>query len=131
MIIVGDVEVTFGDDLCGALGLAHGAPVSETQHVPRLCNIFFGLSYLFVYTNLVRGRTVEDSQSPLLRAIPVYGNYGNATHEFRHVHYTEAAAFNSHVVEVNVRTDTGELAPFVVGKVLLTLHLRKHNGGHS
>ena len=26
--IVGDAEVTFGDDLCGALGLAHGAHVS-------------------------------------------------------------------------------------------------------
>ena len=25
MTIVGDEEVTFGDDLCGALGLAHGA----------------------------------------------------------------------------------------------------------
>ena len=29
MTIVGDVEVTFGDDLCGALGLEDGAPVSE------------------------------------------------------------------------------------------------------
>ena len=38
---------------------------------------------------------------------------------------------NSDVVEANIRTDTGELAPFVDGKVLLTLHLRKRNGGHS
>ena len=38
------------------------------------CNMFFGLSHLFVYTNLVRGRMVGDSQSPLLRAIPVSGN---------------------------------------------------------
>ena len=53
MDIVGKVEVRFGDDLCGALGLAQGAHVSGTQHVPRLCNMFFGLSYLFVYTNLV------------------------------------------------------------------------------
>ena len=131
MTIVGDVEVTFGDDLCGALGLAHGAHASRTNHVPRLCNMFFGLSYLFVYTNLVRGRMVGDSQAPLLRAVPVYGNYGDATHEFRHVHYTEAAAFNSDVVEVNIRTDTGELAPFVDGKVLLTLHLRKRDGRQS
>ena len=58
-----------------------------------------------------------------MRAIPVYDNYGDATHEFRQVHYTEAAAFNSNVVEVNIRTDTGEFAPFVNGKVLLTLHL--------
>ena len=43
----------------------------------------------------------------------MYGNYGDATHEFRHVHYTEATAFNSDVVEFNIRTDTGELAPFV------------------
>ena len=48
MTIVGDVEVTFGDDLCRALGLAQGTHVSETQRVPRLCNMFFGLSYLFV-----------------------------------------------------------------------------------
>ena len=131
MDFVVDVEVTFGEDLCGALGLAQGAHVSETQHVPRLCNLFFGLSYLFVYTNLVRGRLVGETQSPLLRAIPVYGNYGDSTHEFRHIHYTEAAAFNSDVVEVNIRPDTGELAPFVDGNVLLTLHLRKRNGRHS
>ena len=82
MNIVGDVEMTFGDDLCGALGLAHGAHVSETSYVPSLCSMFFGLSYLFVYTNLIRGRMVGDSQTPLLRAIPVYGIYGDATHEF-------------------------------------------------
>ena len=96
--------MTFGDDLCGLLGLAQGTHVSETQHVPTLCNMFYGLSYLFVYTNLVRGRLVGDTESPLLRAIPVYGNYGDATHEFRHIHYTEAASFNSDVVEVNIRT---------------------------
>ena len=123
MDIVGGVEVTFGDDLCGLLGLAQGTHVSETQHVPRLCNMFYGLSYLFVYTNLVQARLVGDTQSPLLRAIPVYGNYGDATHEFKHIHYTEAAVFNSDIVEFNRRTDTGELAPFVNGKVLLTLHL--------
>ena len=87
MKIVRDMEVTLRDDLCGALGLAQGAHMSETQHVPRLCNMFFGLSYLFAYTNLVRGRLVGDIQSPLLRAIPVYGNYGDATHEFRDIHY--------------------------------------------
>ena len=114
-----------------ALGLAHGAHVSETSYVPRLCSMFFGLSYLFVYTNLIRGRMVGDSQTPLLRVIPVYGIYGDATHEFRHVHYTEAAAFNSDVVKVNIRTDTGELAPFVEGKVLFTLHLRKRIGRQS
>ena len=93
--------------------------------------MFYGLSYLFVYTTLVLGTLVGDTQSPLLRAIPVYGNYGDATHGFRHIHYTEAAAFNSDVVEVNIRTDTGKLAPFVDGKVQLTLHLRRRNGGQS
>ena len=74
---------------------------------------------------------VGDSQSPQLRAISVYGNYGDATHELRHIHYTDAAAFNSGVVEFNIRTETGELAQFVDRKVLLTSHLRKRNGGHS
>ena len=76
--IAGDVELTFGDDVGEALGLTQGSHVSETQHVPRLCNMFFGLSYLFVYTKLVPGRLVGDTQSPLLRAIPVYGSYGDA-----------------------------------------------------
>ena len=71
MTIVGDEEVTFGDELCGALGLAHGAHVSETNHVPRLFNMFFRLSYLFVYTNLVRGRMVGDGQTPLLRCMVI------------------------------------------------------------
>ena len=82
--------------------MAQGTHVSETQHVPRLCNMFYGLSYLFVYTYLVQGRLVGDTQSPLLRAIPVYGNYGDATHEFRHIRYTGAAAFNSDKVKVNI-----------------------------
>ena len=29
-------------------------------------------------------------------------------------------------VQVDIRTDTGELAPFVDGKVLLTLDLQRH-----
>ena len=74
---------------------------------------------------------VGDTQSRLLSAIPVYGNYGYATHEFRHIHYTEAAAFTSDVIEVNIRTDRGEIAPFVNRKVLLILHLSKRDGGHS
>ena len=37
----------------------------------------------------------------------------DATLEFRHVNYNEAAAFNSDVVEVGIGTDTGELAPYV------------------
>ena len=48
MDIVGDVEMTFGEDLSGALGLAQGAHVADTQHVPSLCNMFFGSSLLLV-----------------------------------------------------------------------------------
>ena len=48
MDVVGDAEVRFGDNLCGARGLAQGAHVSETQHAPGLCNMFFGQIYLFV-----------------------------------------------------------------------------------
>ena len=96
----------------------------HTAH--RLANMFTGLSYLYVYTNLVRDCMVGDSHSLLLRTIPLHGSYGDATHEFRHVHYIETTAFNSDAVQVDIRTDTGELAPFGDGKVLLTLDLQRH-----
>ena len=75
----------------------------------------------FVYTNLVRGRLVGDTQSPLLRVIPYMVTMKTPLMSSE----TEAAAFNRDVVEVNMRTGTGNLAPFVNGKVLLMLLPRK------
>ena len=122
----GDYTVQFSDDLCAVMGFKNTKLRTGIHTAHRLANMFTGLSYLYVYTNLVRDRMVGDSHSPLLRVIPLHGSYGDATHEFRHVHYIETTAFNSDVVQVDIRTDTGELAPFVDGKVLLTLDLQRH-----
>lgn len=121
------VTVSFSPDLIQIFGLEEVNYTKGEHRASRPCNMFYGLSYLMIYSNLVQGRLVGDTQAPLLRVIPVFGNYGDAAHEFRHIHYVEAAGFNSDVVEVNIRTDTGELAPFVDGKVLITLQLRRKN----
>ena len=126
VMAVDDYTVHLSEDLCACLGFKHDSKLGAGIHkAPRLCNVFTGLSYLLVYTNLVEQRMVGDSQSPLLRVIPVHGSYGDATHEFKHTHFVDAAGFNSDVVEVNIRTDTGEYAPFVDGKVFLTIELRR------
>ena len=86
------------------------------------------LGYLMVYSNLVKNRLVGDAMAPLLRTIPVERGFGDAVHEFRHIEWAEAAGLNTDVIEVNIMTDTGERAPFVGGKVLLTIQLRDRLG---
>ena len=119
------ITVDMSDDLRAFLGFDDTVFTEGVHTAKRLCNPFVELSYLMVYTNLVKSRMVGDIQSPLLRIIPVHGSYGDANHEFRHLHFVEAEAFSSDVVEVNIRTDTGKLVPFVDGKVMLTLQLER------
>ena len=95
----------------------------------RTSDPYSKLGYLMVYSNLVKSRLVGDTMAPLLRTIPVEHGFGDAVHEFKHIEWAEAAGLNTDVIEVNIMTDTGDRAPFVGGKVLLTIQLRerRHN----
>ena len=73
MTIVGDEEVTFGDDLCGALGLAHGAHAQRQITSLTVQHVLWAELPVCVHKP-GQGRMVGESQTPLLRAIPVYGN---------------------------------------------------------
>ena len=108
------------------LGFSENSFAAGATHTSdRACNAFVDHAYIFVYTNLVRERMVGDKEAQLLRTIPLYHDYGEATHEFVRTHYVPASGFDSDIVEVDIRTDTGAPAAFVDGKVLLTLRLRR------
>ena len=123
------VNVAISEDLQDYLGFDVDKFSSGPTTGSRNSDPYSKLGYLMVYSNLVKNRLVGDTMAPLLRTIPVERGFGDAIHEFRHIEWAEAASINTDVIEVNIMTDTGERAPFVGGKVLLTIQLRKrlHN----
>jgi hypothetical protein len=93
----------------------------------NLCNPYFDMSYLMIYSNLVRGRLVGDVKTNLLSVIPTHGIYGDTFHEFLHLDFVEAAPFNGDIIQIDIRTDSNNPAPFVDGKVLLTVEIRRRS----
>ena len=102
------LNVSMSKDLNDFLGFEDIQFKEGNNTASRLCNPFVELNYLMIYTNLVKSRMVGDVQCPLLRIVPIHGSYGDANHEFRHLHYVEAEGFSSDVAEVNIRSDTGK-----------------------
>ena len=85
-----------------------------------------GLDSMYVYCNLAEHQLVGDSYSPLLRIVPIRGKHGHVmSHAFTNVHYVRAKARLFQEVEVNLRDALGKLIPFIGGRVVVVLHLRK------
>lgn len=104
----------------------------------RLSNTFYGsnqivsqvdkISIIYCYTDIIDHQYVGDSYSPLLRTIsvPNKSNYGDIiNHIFPQPHYVPVCRNNINIIELDLRSDTGEKIKFKSGKVVAKLHFRQ------
>ncbi len=107
------------DDLAFELpaGMYFGKQMLDLDH---------GFYSLFVYCDLVEHRIVGNSKVQLLRVVPVEGRGGEmVTKEYERIHYLPLMRKDFDTVTVDIRKDTGEIVPFLRGRVNVTLHFRK------
>lgn len=93
-------------------------------------NLYLGLpSQLFVYTDIIQPQIVGDVMTSLVRIIPldptkyIYGAY--KMNVFSPAHYLPVMRREFDVIEVDIRTNTGEKIPFQFGTVCVKLHFKR------
>ena len=88
--------------------------------------------FFYVYSNIIRPSIVGDILAPTLRVV-LLGTSNDASKKndviaktFTQVNYYKLRIFNFQDIEIELRTNSGELVPFLYGCVNVLLHFRKN-----
>ena len=97
---------------------------TESPYVADLTTV----STIYVYCDIVQPQIVGDTSAQLLKSIPAEGKFGDLIAKtFTNIQYVPIRTKSFEAVEVLLRNDTGDPVPFERGKVVITLHFRKHS----
>ena len=97
---------------------------TESPYVADLTTV----STIYVYCDIVEPQIVGDTSAQLLKSIPAEGKFGDIIAKtFTNMQYVPIRTKSFEAVEVLLRNDTGDPVPFERGKVVITLHFRKHS----
>jgi hypothetical protein len=89
-------------------------------------NVNRGCSTLFVYCDVAEDVIVGDMMAPLLRTVNGDGRYGDTVHKiYTAPLYVPVQKSHFDTIEINIRSDTGQLVPFTFGRTIATLHFRR------
>ena len=93
-----------------------------------------GKKLIFIYVNIIEYQYVGDTEAPLIRVIDSKQHLKNGspceieqTHRivFSNLEYKKLLSKNFQSIEIQLRTETGQLVPFAgTGKVILTLNFK-------
>jgi hypothetical protein len=131
MIHVGsNSELHISAPLAGILGFSDGKNAcmlpSGTNHSPRCSDFTRGVDALYIYSDLIRDKIIGHSLAPLLRTVPIEGNYNQMVYrEYIKPLYAPISHNCFRTIEVNIRDSTGRAIPFTTGKLTIVLHLRR------
>ena len=81
---------------------------------------------MYIYSDLIESLVVGNVQAKILRSIVPCGQPGEMVAEEIKTptyHRLRTSVFSS--MEINIRSDTGNLIPFTSGTVRVTLHFRR------
>ena len=94
-----------------------------------------GKQLTFIYVNTIEYQYVGDTKAPYIRVIDSKQRLKNGNHSeiepthrivFSNSEYKKLLSKNFQSIEIQLRTETGELVPFAgTGKVILTLNFKK------
>ena len=92
-------------------------------------NLHRNLRTLQVYCDLVTPHRVGDAVLPFLRAVQVPTEYSTfiVTKTYTNIHYYPVARHSGSSIRVYIRDEAGLPVPFEYGKVIVSLHLRRHD----
>lgn len=81
---------------------------------------------VYVYTDIIENQNVGHLKAPLLRVVPVTSKYGEVCCvKYDKPHFFALSRGNINTIEINLRSDTGDLISFEAGKAIVTLVFRK------
>jgi len=108
------------------LGFLPKEVISKTSIAEREADLDHGFHDLYVYCDIIQPQYVGNALVPLFGIVPVEGKYGQrVSKSFLRPQYVPVSRKQFESIEVNIKRDTGETAPFEFGRVLLTLHFRQ------
>ena len=86
---------------------------------------------LYVYIGIIQNQLVGNVKAPLLRVVPVKSRYGKAAPvTFEQLQFLPLNRSNIQTIEINKRSNTGELVSFESGKSIVTLEFRRKSLFH-
>ena len=94
-----------------------------------------GKQLIFIYVTIIEYQYVGDTKAPLIRVLDSKQRLNNGSPceieptrriVFSNLEYKKLLSKNFQSIEIQLRTETGELVPIAgTGKVILTLNLKK------
>lgn len=138
--ISNQVSVSFTDNAISTLKLSNklslllgfepNLNIFENKIGSYPANIKLGLpSQLFIYCDIIEPQIVGDVMAPLLRIVPldptVYMYGSNKTHIFSPPHYVPVMRREFDVIEIDIRTSTGQKVPFQFGTTCIKVHFKR------
>lgn len=124
------VTLNFSPKLSLQLGFDPNTNIATKRIGKFPANIYLGLpSQLFVYCDIIEPQMVGDVICPLLRIIPldpakyIYGS--NKMHVFSPPHYVPVMRREFDIIEIDIRTNSGENIPFQFGTSCVKLHFKR------
>lgn len=126
------ISLKFSSKLSLQLGFDPNTDVATRRTGKFPANLYFGLpSQLFIYCDIVQPQIVGDVMCPLLRIIsldPIKYVYGsNKMHVFSPPHYVPVLRREFDIIEIDIRSNTGENIPFEFGTSCVKLHFKRNN----
>ena len=89
-------------------------------------DITSGFNTLYVYCDLIQPQIVGNVLAPLLRTVPLSGEYGSTTNKvFLAPHYLPLRSKSFDSVEIAIRDDTDQPVQFMFGKIIVKVHLKR------
>ena len=86
---------------------------------------------LYVYADIIHNQLMGDVRIPLLRVVPVKSRYGDTTcATYEQPQFLPLSKSYIQTVEINIRSDTGELVSFKSGMSIVTLAFRRKSLFH-
>lgn len=131
------VKVTIDDTLITGIDLDSTLQYALGFQVPTIATNYYDEAYyppdvragkesIFVYCNLIAPQIVGDTQTQLLKVVPLRGKLGDLVDiDFPNIHYVELLTRKFSTVEIYIRGSDGQTIGFKYGKVIVKLHFRK------
>lgn len=116
--------------LCLQLGFEPNTNLIQNKTGTYPYNLKLGLpSQLFIYCDIIEPQIVGDVMAPLLRIVPldpaVYVYGANKMHIFSPPHYLPLMRREFDVIEIDIRTSTGQKVPFQFGTTCIKVHFKR------
>ncbi len=113
------LQYTLGFGLSGRFIRSHNV----AQHPPDVTG---GFNSLYVYSDLIKPQFVGDTETQLLRIVPVRGSFGDiVVRDYSTIHYLDVLKKRFDSVEISIKDDVNTGINFQFGKTVLKLHFRK------